>query len=98
MFALALAMKIDADDDMTCTLTFHESAVAARTKIIETMLAYTAPGIKTIEDFIAEMNATRDLEGVDVDSMTPDELINWVRIEAIGDDTQLTYEIKKVPA
>ena len=96
MFALALTMQIDENDSRTCTLTFHDSVEAARTKIFETMLAYTYA--KTIEDFIAEMAATGDMKGVDVDSMNLDELTQWAKTEILGEECELHYEIKPVPA
>lgn len=98
MFALALAMKIDADDDMTCTLTFHESEAVAREKIISTILEYTGPHIKTIDDFVAELVKTTGLGMANVYSMGAAELIEWVKTEAVGSDCQLKYEIKKLPA
>lgn len=95
MFAMALTMQIDGNDTRTCNVTFHDSVEAARTKIFETMLAYTYA--KTIEDFIAEMAATGDLKGVDIDVMTPEELITWAKVEILGEECELHYDIKEVP-
>lgn len=95
-YALALALQLDGDDALTNSVTFHTSPGQARLKVMETLLSYTAPHIKTVEDFIKEMNVTRDLEGVNVDSMTAVQLIDWVRIEALGEDCKLAYDIKKV--
>jgi hypothetical protein len=96
MFAMALTMQIDGDDTRTCTVTFHDSVEAARTKIFETMLAYTYA--KTIEDFIKDMAATGDLNGIDVDGMTPEDLITWAKVEILGEECELHYEIKEVPS
>lgn len=95
MFAMALMMKIDENDERTCAVTFHDSVEAARTKIFETMLSYTYA--KTIADFIAEMTATGDLKGVDIDAMTPEELITWAKVEILGEECELHYDIKAVP-
>jgi PDZ domain-containing secreted protein len=101
MFALAMILDFghgrDEEEPYDVQLSFHGSVEAARLVIIERLLSYTNHGIVTLEDFIKEMNATQDLDGVDVNSFAPSELIDWIRNEAVGEDTILSYEIKEVP-
>ena len=102
MFALAMVLEIDynGSDDAPVELTFHTTIEDARNAVIKGILAYSAEHVKTLEDFVAELRAGGDLEaGRDFDSMTPDEVIQWVLQEAVGvDETLFSYSIKEVPS
>lgn len=105
MFALAMVLDFSneifgmpASQTKPIDLSFHKTIEEARQALISYILKTLGrPDLETVEDFLLEMQANDDLKGVNVNAMTPDQLIAWIHDETIG-EIPLTYTIKEVPS